>query len=145
MSDIWSHKQNKSTKRKLWANECMINGVKSVKKGKDLREAARLYNVPVETLRRQVTGALDIACRPWPSYCLRVITSDIIASFVGEAWPQALTPLNIMGGFRIYPLNPGAVTDRQLAPSHVITILTHSQSDFTRTKGTAQTRASISL
>ena len=71
----------------------------------------------------------------------RVVSSDVIASLVGEAWPQALTPLNIMGGFRkcgIYPLNPGAVTDRQLAPSHATTTLTHSQSDFTLTKGTAQ-------
>ena len=71
----------------------------------------------------------------------RVITSDVIASLVGEAWPQALTPLNMMGGFRkcgIYPLNLGAVTDRQLAPSHATTTLTHSQSDFTLTKGTAQ-------
>ena len=71
----------------------------------------------------------------------RVVTSDVIASLVGEAWPQASTPLNIMGGFRkcgIYPLNPGAVTDRQLAPSHATTMLTHSQSDFTLTKGTAQ-------
>ena len=31
-----------------------------VEKGKGLREAARLYNVPVETLRRRVTGAVDI-------------------------------------------------------------------------------------
>ena len=49
----------------------------------------------------------------------RVITSDVIASLVGEVWPQSLTPLNIMGGFRkcgIYPLNPGAVTDRQVVP-----------------------------
>ena len=71
----------------------------------------------------------------------RVITSDVIALLVGEAWPQALTPLNIMEGFRkcgIYPLNPGAVTDRQLAPSHATTTLTYSQSDFTLTKGTAQ-------
>ena len=46
-----------------------------------------------------------------------------------------------MGGFRkcgIYPLNPGAVTNRQLAPSHATTTLTHSQSDFTLTKGTVQ-------
>ena len=56
----------------------------------------------------------------------RVITSDVIASLVGEVWPQSLTPLNIMGGFRkcgIYPLNPGAVTDRQVVP------LPRSQSD----------------
>ena len=49
----------------------------------------------------------------------RVITSDVIASLIGEVWPQSLTPLNIMGGFKkcgIYPLNLGAVTDRQVVP-----------------------------
>ena len=46
----------------------------------------------------------------------RVITTEQVAGLVGIAWPQALTPLNIMSGFkkhRIYPLNPGEVTDRQ--------------------------------
>ena len=43
----------------------------------------------------------------------------VIASIIGEVWPQSLTPLNVMGGFRkcgIYPLNPGAVTDQQVVP-----------------------------
>ena len=30
----------------------------------------------------------------------RVITTDVIASLVGEAWPQSVTPLNIMSGFK---------------------------------------------
>ena len=54
----------------------------------------------------------------------RVITTEQIARLVEIAWPQALTPLNIMSGFKkcgIYPLNPGEVTDRQLAPSTVFT------------------------
>jgi len=40
MSDAQIHK---STKRKLWADESMINAVKSVQEGKGLREASRLY------------------------------------------------------------------------------------------------------
>ncbi len=50
----------------------------------------------------------------------RVITTDVLAFLVAEAWPHSLTPLNIMGGFKkcgAYPINPGAVSDRQLAPS----------------------------
>ena len=50
----------------------------------------------------------------------RVITTEQIAGLVGRAWPQSLTPVNIMSGFKkcgIYPLNPGEITDRQLAPS----------------------------
>ena len=51
-----------------------------------------------------------------------VITPDKLASLVGEAWPHAFTPVNVMAGFKktgIYPLNPGEVTDRQLGPSKV--------------------------
>lgn len=54
----------------------------------------------------------------------RVITTDLLASLVGEAWPQSLTPLNILSGFRkcgIYPFNPGEISDRQIAPSKAIT------------------------
>ena len=48
-----------------------------------------------------------------------MITSDIIAALVAEAWPLSLTPVNVMDGFKcgIYPFNPGEVSDRQLAPS----------------------------
>ena len=54
----------------------------------------------------------------------RVITTEQIAGLVGTVLPQALTPVNIMSGFKkcgIYPLNPGEVTDRQVAPSTLLT------------------------
>ena len=50
----------------------------------------------------------------------RVVTTDVIASLLASAWPQSVTPMNIMAGFKkygLYPLNPGEVTDRQIAPS----------------------------
>ena len=50
----------------------------------------------------------------------RVITTDVLASMVGQAYPTAFTPVNIFSGFKktgIYPFNPSAVDDRQLAPS----------------------------
>ena len=71
----------------------------------------------------------------------RVITSSVIASLIGEVWPQSLTPLNIMGGFRkcgIYPLNPGNVTDRQLGPSRPFASLLHSRSDCSLNKAAVQ-------
>ena len=52
----------------------------------------------------------------------RVVTVEVLASLVGRAWSQSLTPDNIMSGFRkcgIYPLNPGQIDDRQIAPSKV--------------------------
>ena len=49
-------------KRKMWANESMINVINSVEGGKDLREAFQLCNIFMETLRRRVTGTVDIVC-----------------------------------------------------------------------------------
>jgi len=48
------------------------------------------------------------------------MTTDLLASLVAEAWPNAFTAVNIMAGFKktgIHPLNPGEVTNQQLAPS----------------------------
>ena len=50
----------------------------------------------------------------------RVVTEDILAALVSDAFAQTHTPLNILGGFKkagIYPFNPGEVSGRQLAPS----------------------------
>ena len=44
----------------------MLFAVRSVQDGKGLREAARMHNVPVETLRRPVIGVVDIFCKPGP-------------------------------------------------------------------------------
>ena len=38
-----------------------------------LREASRMYNVPLETLRRRVNGSVAIDCRPGPK---TVLTED---------------------------------------------------------------------
>jgi hypothetical protein len=59
----------------------------------------------------------------------QVITTDLIALLLAQAWPQSVTPLNAMSGFRkcgIYPLNPGQISDRELAPSRAFV---HSSSD----------------
>ena len=53
----------------------------------------------------------------------RVITTDKLAFLVAEAWPNWLTAINIMSGFKkcgIYPINPGVVTDRDVAPSKAL-------------------------
>ena len=54
---------------------------------------------------------------------VRTIATENIAALVGMAWSQSLTPVNIMAGFRkagAYPLNPGVISDRQVAPSLVV-------------------------
>ena len=60
----------------------MEAAVKSVKEGMGLREASRLYNVPVETLRRRVTGAVDLGCRPGPFTILTVEEETKLAEYV---------------------------------------------------------------
>ena len=60
-------------------------------------------------------SAYNKACkRLMANHPHRVVTTDQIAGLVGTAWPQSLTPVNIMSGFKkcgIYPLNLGEVTD----------------------------------
>ena len=50
----------------------------------------------------------------------KVITAYDISHLVGEAWPKAITPENLISGFRhsgIYPLCPEKITVEKLAPS----------------------------
>ena len=50
------------------------------------------------------------------------IRSEDLAHFLSLAWPKALTPVNVMKGFKqcgIYPLNRGVISDRLMAPSKV--------------------------
>ena len=75
---------SKLLKRKLWAEESMVNAVKSVQEGKGLREASRLYNVPVETLRRRVTGAVDVVCRPGPPTVLTESEEERLAVYIAD-------------------------------------------------------------
>ena len=52
-----------------------------------------------------------------------VVRSENLASLLAHAWPQSVTPVNIMSGFRkcgIHPLNPGVIDDRQTAPSQAV-------------------------
>ena len=45
----------------------------------------------------------------------RVVTVEVLASLVSEAYAGSFTPVNIMRGFKktgIWPINPGEVTDK---------------------------------
>ena len=53
----------------------------------------------------------------------RVVTVEVLASLVSEAYAGSFTPVNIMKGFKktgIWPINPGEVTDRQIIPSKAL-------------------------
>ena len=61
----------------------MVAAVDCIQSGnKGLREASRLYNVPVETLRRRVTGEVEMGCRPGPSTILSKEQEDKLCSYL---------------------------------------------------------------
>ena len=66
----------------------------------------------------------SMACKKFLSeHPGQVISTDVLASLLAQAWPESVTPVNVMSGFRkcgIYPLNPGQISDRQLAPSRAL-------------------------
>ena len=57
----------KKVVRKQWTVEAMSGAVEHVKQECGLREAARQYSVPPETLRRSVQGIVGMNCRSGPS------------------------------------------------------------------------------
>jgi hypothetical protein len=65
-----------------------------------------------------------------------VITSEVIASLVGETWAQSATPVNILSGFKkcvISPLNPSEIYDRMLAPFTALNASSDSATSATPT------------
>ena len=61
----------------------IIAAVDSVlKENKGLREAARLYNVPIETLRRCVNGSVKLDCKPGPAIVLTEEEEDRLAEYL---------------------------------------------------------------
>ena len=71
-------------KRKLWSSESMAGAVEGYQRGLGLREAARLYNVPVESLRRRVNGTVHNDCKSGPSTVLTKEEEDRLAAFCIE-------------------------------------------------------------
>ena len=75
-------------KRKQWLPENMEGACKSIKsKSMGLREAARAYNVPVETLRRRVAGIVSVDCKPGPP---TVLTSEEEAHLAAQLVQKSL-------------------------------------------------------
>ena len=72
-----------AAKRKLW-QEAMKAAVAFVPDGNSLRHAARLYNEPVETLRRRVNGTVTLDCKPGPSTMLTKEEEQCLAKYVIE-------------------------------------------------------------
>ena len=60
----------------------MKEAVEAVHKGMGYREAARGFNVPVETLRRRVIGAVQMDAKPGPPTVLSKEEEDLLAKYV---------------------------------------------------------------
>jgi hypothetical protein len=76
-----SKEKTQEKKRCLWSLDAMKRAVKAVEEGNGLREAARMFNVPVESLRRRVNGDIAIDCKPGPKPILTVNEEDAIADY----------------------------------------------------------------
>ena len=59
----------------------MAAALQDVKGGMSVREAARLYNLPYETLRRRVVEKVDLECRSGPPTVLTEHEEDELASY----------------------------------------------------------------
>ena len=72
-------------KRKLWTEESMEAAHNSIHhENKRLREAARMYNIPVEILRRHANGSVEAGCKTGPSTVLTVEDEDRLATYLVE-------------------------------------------------------------
>ena len=67
----------------------MKEAVAYVQNGHGLREAARLYNVPVETLRRRTSGKVSMECKPGPSNILTKDEEKCLVDYVTEMTDRA--------------------------------------------------------
>lgn len=66
-------------KRKFFNQESISAAVED--DGKGIREAARMYNVLVETLHRWVTGSVSVSCRPGPNPVLSVEEELLLCNY----------------------------------------------------------------
>ena len=64
---------------KQWSKKSMAAALQNVREG--MREAARLYNLPFETLRRRVVENVPLECRSGPPMVLTQLEEDELASY----------------------------------------------------------------
>ena len=72
-----------TVRRKLWTEESMEAAVSSIlNENKGLREAARLYNILVETSGRCVNGSVKLGFKPGPGTILTEEVEDKLAAYL---------------------------------------------------------------
>ena len=75
-------KHTEKFQRKLWSLDSMAAALMDVENStKGLREAARAYNVPVETLRRRATGQVSLNCQSGPSTTLTMEEEEALTEY----------------------------------------------------------------
>ena len=67
--------------RKQWSEKSIAAALQDVKGGMNVREAARLCNLPFETLKRRVVGKVGLECRSGPSTVLTKYEKEELASY----------------------------------------------------------------
>ena len=78
-----SDKDSSIVKHHLWTEESMTAAVNSIHhENKGSREAARLYNIPVKTLRRHACGIVEEGCKPGLSTVLTDEEEERLSSYL---------------------------------------------------------------
>ena len=74
-----------AAKRMLWLDETIQAAVDSIlHDNRGLRETARLYNIPVETLRRYINSNVEVGARPGPATILTDEEEDMLVKYLVE-------------------------------------------------------------
>ena len=60
----------------------MSSAVACCAKGAGLREASRMFNVPLATLYRRVNGIVELSCKPGPQPFLPADTEERLMSYI---------------------------------------------------------------
>ena len=64
----------------------MTEAVKAVEAGMSLRQAAKVYNVPVETTRRTVLGKVSVDCKPGPATVFSEEENELVTLITLYRW-----------------------------------------------------------
>ena len=72
-------------KQMLWSTKSMKAAVDSaLQEKRGFKEAARLHNIPVETLRKHVNGSVEVGARPGPATVLTEVEEDALVAYLIE-------------------------------------------------------------
>ena len=95
------------------------------KEGKGLRETTRLCNLPLESLRRQVIGSVQLNCRPGPCTALTEEEEERLAAYLIQMseMGMAYTIVESLKSSRKVPSQTLSLKIAGLIPTYLLSVL----------------------